>query len=147
LKYITAVIILLCLFTVRVSWADEEYIGSIKVLDGTVEVVRQGNVLHPVAGTRLSDRDTVKTGHDGSVGIILRDNTIFSLGPDSTLNMKEFRFDPQKKDFSLVCRLMRGTFIFISGVIAKLSPESIKIETPDGTVAIRGTRFAVQVQN
>ena len=147
MKYITAVIILLCLFTVRVSWADEEYIGSIKVLDGTVEVVRQGNVLHPVAGTRLSDRDTVKTGHDGSVGIILRDNTIFSLGPDSTLNMKEFRFDPQKKDFSLVCRLMRGTFIFISGVIAKLSPESIKIETPDGTVAIRGTRFAVQVQN
>lgn len=131
----------------RVSWADEEYIGSIKVLDGTVEVVRQGNVLHPVAGTRLSDRDTVKTGYDGSVGIILRDNTIFSLGPDSTFNMKEFRFDPQKKDFSLVCRLMRGTFIFISGVIAKLSPESIKIETPDGTVAIRGTRFAVQVQN
>ena len=131
----------------RVSWADEDYIGSIKTLDGIVEVVRQGNVLHPVVGTRLSDQDTVKTGHDGSVGIILRDNTIFSLGPDSTLNMKEFRFDPQQKDFSLVCRLMRGTFIFISGMIAKLSPDSVKIETPDGTVAIRGTRLAVYIQN
>jgi hypothetical protein len=147
MKNVTVVIILLSLLAVPVSWANEGYIGSIKTLGGTVEVIRQGNVVHPVVGTRLSERDTLKTGHDGSVGIILRDDTIFSLGPDSTLDMEEFRFDPQKRDYSLVCRLMRGTFIFISGVIAKLSPESIKIETPDGTVAIRGTRLAIQVQN
>ena len=130
-----------------VSWAAEGYIGSIKTLEGTVEVMRQGSAVYPVAGTRLFVRDTINTGHDGSVGIILRDDTIFSLGPDSALDMKEFRFDPHKKDFSLVCRMLRGTFIFISGVIAKLSPESIKIETPDGTVAIRGTRLAIQIQN
>jgi hypothetical protein len=147
LKSIFVVIILLCLLTVRVTRADEGYIGSIKMLDGTVEVIRQGHVVHPVVGARLSGRDIVKTGHDGSVGIILRDNSIFSLGPDSTLDMQEFRFDPRQKDFSLVCRLLRGTFIFISGVIAKLSPESVKIETPDGTVAIRGTRLAVYVRN
>lgn len=147
MKNITVVIILICLFAVPVSWAAEGYIGSIKTLEGTVEVMRQGSAVYPVAGTRLFVRDTINTGHDGSVGIILRDDTIFSLGPDSALDMKEFRFDPHKKDFSLVCRMLRGTFIFISGVIAKLSPESIKIETPDGTVAIRGTRLAVQIQN
>jgi hypothetical protein len=147
MKNTAVAIFLLSLLAVPVSWANEGYIGSIKTLDGTVEVIRQGNVVHPVAGTRLSEQDILKTGRDGSVGIILRDDTIFSLGPDSTLDMQEFRFDPQKRDFSLVCRLMRGTFIFISGVIAKLSPESIKIETPDGTVAIRGTRLAIQVQN
>jgi hypothetical protein len=147
MKTITVVIILICLLAVPASWAAEGYIGSIKTLEGTVEVMRQGSAVYPVAGTRLFVRDTINTGHDGSVGIILRDDTIFSLGPDSALDMKEFRFDPHKKDFSLVCRMLRGTFIFISGVIAKLSPESIKIETPDGTVAIRGTRLAVQIQN
>jgi hypothetical protein len=147
MKNITVVIILICLLAVPVSWAAEGYIGSIKTLEGTVEVMRQGSAVYPVAGTRLFVRDTINTGHDGSVGIILRDDTIFSLGPDSALDMKEFRFDPHKKDFSLVCRMLRGTFIFISGVIAKLSPESIKIETPDGTVAIRGTRLAIQIQN
>jgi len=147
MKTITVVIILICLLAVPVSWAAEGYIGSIKTLEGTVEVMRQGSAVYPVAGTRLFVRDTINTGHDGSVGIILRDDTIFSLGPDSALDMKEFRFDPHKKDFSLVCRMLRGTFIFISGVIAKLSPESIKIETPDGTVAIRGTRLAIQIQN
>jgi len=146
MKNIAAVIILICLLAVRVSWADEGYIGSIKTIAGTVEVSRQGGAVYPVAGTRIFGRDNIKTGHDGSVGIILRDDTIFSLGPDSTIDMKEFRFDPHKKDFSLVFRLVRGTFIYISGVIAKLSPESIKIETPDGTVAIRGTRMAVQIQ-
>jgi hypothetical protein len=147
MKTITVVIILICLLAVPASWAAEGYIGSIKTLEGTVEIMRQGSAVYPVAGTRLFVRDTINTGHDGSVGIILRDDTIFSLGPDSALDMKEFRFDPHKKDFSLVCRMLRGTFIFISGVIAKLSPESIKIETPDGTVAIRGTRLAIQIQN
>jgi hypothetical protein len=147
MKAITLVIILIGLLAVRVAWADDGDIGSIKTLEGTVEVIREGSTVSPAAGARLFGRDTVKTGHDGSVGIILRDDTIVSLGPDSTLEMKEFRFDPHKKNFSLVCRMLRGTFIFISGMIAKLSPESVKIETPDGAVAIRGTRLAVQIQN
>ncbi|MBW2705789.1 MAG: hypothetical protein JRD84_05745, partial [Deltaproteobacteria bacterium] len=82
MKTITVVIILICLLAVPVSWAAEGYIGSIKTLEGTVEVMRQGSAVYPVAGTRLFVRDTINTGHDGSVGIILRDDTIFSLGPD-----------------------------------------------------------------
>jgi len=146
MKYYKGAIFLVCLFAVGVSQADEGHIGSIKTFGGTVEVIRQGEAVTPVAGTRLFTRDIVKTGRDGSAGIILQDDTILSLGPDSELDMKEFRFDPQKKDFSLVCRMIRGTFIFISGVIGRLSPESITVETPDGTVAIRGTKFAVQIK-
>ncbi|MBW1800928.1 MAG: FecR domain-containing protein [Deltaproteobacteria bacterium] len=148
MKHVTAVFVLclLCLFSVGFSSADEVHIGRIRTLDGTVIVLHRGNEVHPFVGTRLFIQDIIKTGHDGSVGIILEDDTIFSLGPDSALAMKEFRFDPLKKDFSLVSRMIRGSFIFISGFIGKLSPKSIKIETPYGTVAVRGTRFAVQIQ-
>ena len=147
MKHILIVIILIFLLAVPACGADEDFIGSIKTLEGSVEIIRQGRTIRPEAGTRLFDLDTVQTGKDGSVGIILRDDTILSLGPDSTLDMQEFRFDPHNEDYSLVCRMLRGTFIFISGLIAKLSPESVKIETPDGTVAIRGTRLAVYIQN
>jgi len=41
--------------------------------------------------------------------------------------------------------MVKGTFVYLSGVIAKLSPESIKLETPVGTIAIRGTRFAAKI--
>ena len=146
MKHFTAALCLLCTVSVGVSWANEVQIGLIKTIDGTVVILRQGKEIHPVVGTRLSAKDIIKTGQDGALGIMLQDDTIFSLGPDSELAMKEFRFDPLKKDFSLVSRMIKGTFIFISGLIGKLSPASIKIETPDGTVAIRGTRFAVLIQ-
>ena len=46
MRRITVVIILLSLFAVQVAWADVGYIGSIKTLNGTVEVIRQGDVVH-----------------------------------------------------------------------------------------------------
>ena len=147
MKNMAVVIILIVLLAVPVAWADDGDIGSIKNLDGTVEIFRQGRAVKPVTGSRIYGLDTIKTGKNGSMGIILRDDTIVSLGPDSTLDMKEFRFDPHQQEYSLVCRMLKGTFIFISGVIAKLAPESVKLETPDGTVAVRGTRLAIQVQN
>ena len=129
MKDITIIIILICLLAVPVSWADEEHIGSIKTLEGTVEIIRQGITVEPAAGTRLFGRDTVKTGRNGSAGIILRDDTILSLGPDSMLDMKEFRFDPHRKDYSLVVRMLRGTFIFISGVLQKAGAPSVGLLT------------------
>jgi hypothetical protein len=41
--------------------------------------------------------------------------------------------------------MVKGTFVYLSGVIGKLSPESIRLETPVGTIAIRGTRFAAKI--
>jgi hypothetical protein len=34
---------------------------------------------------------------------------------------------------------------YLSGIIAKLSPESVRFETPVGNVGIRGTKFAIKV--
>jgi len=147
MKCLIGMLCLLFLFSAGVSLAENSYIGSVKTLDGTVVIQSGGVEATPVLGTRLFAQDTVKTGPDGSVGIILQDDTVFTLGPDSELALKEFRFDPRQKDFSLVSRMVRGTFVYVSGIMGKLSPESIKIETPDGIVAIRGTKFAAQVQD
>lgn len=35
---------------------------------------------------------------------------------------------------------------YISGVIAKLSPDAVKVRTPVATVAVRGTRFLAKVE-
>ncbi|MDY6972194.1 MAG: FecR family protein [Thermodesulfobacteriota bacterium] len=147
MKHVCAVMCLLCVFRLEVARANELHIGSVKTLEGKVLILRQETKVNPVIGSRLFVKDTIKTGRNGSAGIILQDDTVFSLGPNSELAMNEFRFDPLKKDFSLVSRMIRGTFVFISGAIGKLSPESIVIETPDGTVAVRGTKFVAQIRN
>lgn len=91
--------------------------------------------------------DRIVSGPDSSVGIILQDDTIVCLGPESTLDMEEFHFDPSASEYSLITRMLKGTFLFVSGLMAKLSPDSVKVSTPDGTIAVRGTRFLVEVSH
>ncbi len=141
-------IVWLILFMVLLAsplWGGENAAGSIKNLQGVVLVERQGAAIPAEKGMRIYARDVIVTGADGSVGVILQDNTIFSLGPDSRLALEEYVFAPDEGRFALLAKMIKGTFVYLSGVIAKLSPESVRLETPVGTIAIRGTRFAAKI--
>lgn len=138
------VTLLLALFAGS-SFAGELSAGCVKTVQGEAFVKRSDTVLLLETGMKLLPEDLLVTGQDASLGIVLRDNTIFSMGPDSSLSLDEFIFAPAEGEFSLLVRMIKGTFVYISGVIAKLSPESIHMETPVGVVAVRGTRFAAKI--
>ena len=138
-------LLLLPVFLATPVLASEQPAGSIKNVLGTVQVQRQGSTLPAARGMKIYAQDTLLTGADGAAGIILQDNTIFSLGPDSQLALKEFTFAPEQGRFALLAKMIKGTFVYLSGVIGKLSPDSIQLETPVGTIAIRGTRFAARI--
>jgi len=78
--------------------------------------------------------------------VTLKDSTRLSLGPKSRFALKEFTFHPQKEEYSFVSEIMRGSLLYISGVMAKLSPESVSIKTPTSTVGIRGTRLIIRIE-
>lgn len=139
------ILFLLLIVSVSPLAAEEDPAGSFKNLQGAVNVHRQDSVIPAHKGMKIYARDRIITGADGSAGIILADNTIFSLGPDSQLVLEEYVFSPEQGRFGLLAKMVKGTFIYLSGVIGKLSPESIKLETPVGTIAIRGTRFAAKI--
>jgi hypothetical protein len=44
-----------------------------------------------------------------------------------------------------VLNFIRGMAVYVSGKIAKLAPDSIRLETPGAIVGVRGTTVAVQV--
>ena len=92
------------------------------------------------------EKDTLQTGSDGALGVIFKDDTVLSLGPDSLLVIDEFVFAPMEGELSIVTRMLKGTVAYLSGVIAKLSPESARFETPMATLGIRGTRFVAEVK-
>ncbi len=119
--------------------------GSVKTIRPPGWILRGEEEISAEPGTRLFPGDVLRTGAEGAMGIVLQDNTLLSLGPESELVLDEFVFEPREKRFSLVARMVKGTFSFLSGLIGKLSPESARIETPVGTVGIRGTRFCVKV--
>ncbi|MFT5700745.1 MAG: hypothetical protein ACI8ZB_003630 [Desulforhopalus sp.] len=142
---VTLFAFLFCLLATDLSLGAQEHIGRVKDLVGIVIIIRQNHELSPERGTRLKVLDTIQTGQDSSVSLIMQDNTVFSLGPNTKLALKEFQFNPQKKKLSLISRIFKGSLIYTSGAMSKLSPKAVKIETPDGSVAVRGTRFAISI--
>lgn len=123
----------------------EEIIGSVKTLKGDAQIERGGTTSPAAIGMPVYPSDTIKTADNGALGLILRDDTLISMGPGSVLALKEYQFVPTESRFGMVLGLMKGTFVYLSGVIGKLAPETIRLETPDSTIAVRGTRLLVKV--
>lgn len=128
--------------------AEPEAIGHVKVARGDVRIIVDGmSETSAKPGSPVSIGSTVVTGPDSSVGITLRDNTLLALGPDSRLTLDAFRFAPAKGELGLLVTLLKGTLEFVSGAIARLRPEAVKVRTPTSTIGVRGTRFLVKVDD
>ena len=88
--------------------------------------------------------DTLKTGN-GKVGIEFIDDTRVDVTEHSKLVIDEFVYDPNTKTGSLSLKAKLGTVRYASGQIAKNSKQNVKITTPTATIAVRGTDFAMTV--
>jgi hypothetical protein len=122
--------------------------GSVKSCTGLAQMTRQGAT--PVSlkpGDRIFEKDILTTSKDGSLGLVMRDNSMVSLGPGSHLVVERFLFAPEKGALASLLRLIKGSAACVTGEIAKLSPDSIKVITPNYAVGIRGTHFLVHVED
>ena len=120
-------------------------VATIQKLSGTTTVVRQGQTIPATMGLEIWENDTLRTGPNGSIGIVFNDDTLLSLGPESIFVIDEFVFAPREGKFSIVFRMLKGTAAYLSGLISKLSPDSAHFKTPTASIGIRGTRFVVKV--
>ena len=121
-------------------------VGTVQKVKGTSAIVRQGQTMAATVGLEIWENDTLRTGPDGSIGVIFIDDTSLSLGPDSVLVIDEFVFAPRQGKFSIVLRMIEGTVAYLSGLISKLAPDSAHFETPTASIGIRGTKFVVKVE-
>ena len=123
-------------------WAE---IGQIKTLNGEVFIIRNDTRSPAKPGDLLQQYDVVETGSKGSVGMTFIDNSRFSAGPNTRIELKQFRFNPTTHDGEFTTDMSRGTLAIISGQMAKRSPEAMKIKTPTTIIGLRGTKLAVKV--
>ena len=117
--------------------------GTVKVSKGQVTIERDQQQLPAPVGTRIFTSDRVMTGENGSVGITLRDSTLLSAGPNSTVDLNKFSFDSTTHAGAIDATVRRGTLSVISGKIAKASPEAVRFTAPGMTLGVRGTRFVI----
>jgi hypothetical protein len=126
--------------------AEEAPVGFIKTLSGTVRVIHSGAVATGGLSMPIYEQDRLETGGDGECGVTFRDNTRISLGPNSRIELKRFVFKPATEQYGFILDLAYGTLEYISGLLEKLAPETMSIETPGFTVGARGTRLLVRAE-
>ena len=140
-----ALVALLLTAEIRVFGQQPPPVGRVKVASGAAFVVRQGQPTPAQVGQVVFESDILRTAADGRIGVTLNDETRVSLGPGSEVRLAQFTYAPAEGRFGFVLAIVRGIVTYVSGRIAKLSPDSIRLETPSAVVGVRGTRLAIRV--
>ena len=125
--------------------AADDIVAYIKTVQPQAAIIIEGIEEEAAPGDPVTENDVITTGPTGSVGMTFTDNTRISLGPNSEFHVSDYLFAPDRNAYSFVSRLSKGTMEYASGLVGKLAPETARVETPAGTIGIRGTRFLVSV--
>ncbi len=145
LPVLSLIMFLACAFTANAEEAGRP-IGLVKTVKGEATITREGRQSAVQPGFALAQGDVLATGANGSMGVILRDDTILSMGSSSEVRVDKFVFDPARHDLGMVVRVTRGVISYISGRISKLAPGSVTIDTPVATLGVRGTHLNARIE-
>lgn len=125
------------------AFGEENHVAIFKNVSGAMKVVREGATLAAAPGMPLFMADKVVSEPGSSAGMVFKDGTLLTVGPSTEIQIRDYAFEPKNSKYEFSVYLAKGTAIYSSGKIGKLSPESVKVNTPTATVGVRGTRFII----
>jgi hypothetical protein len=111
--------------------------ATIHHTDGTTETI--------IVGTAVHEGDVIETDAAGAVNIMFRDNSSFAVSHNAKLAIDEYVFDPHSDAGASNFSMLRGVFVYTSGLIGHQDPDDVHIHTPAGSIGIRGTVIAGNV--
>jgi hypothetical protein len=120
--------------------------GRIRIVTGSAVVVRAGQATPAQAGQAVFEGDELRTSPDGQLGITFSDDTRLALGPNANVNVTRYLYSPSENRLGLVLNVLRGAVAYVSGRLAKLAPDAVRLETPAAIVGVRGTSLAISVE-
>ncbi len=122
-------------------WAN---IGNVMVIKGSAEVQRSGGNIAATMGMIVLEGDAIVTKVKTRVQIMLKDETVVTVGSSSHFSFDEYSFDGTKKS-KLQMSATRGFFRSVTGKLGKVAPKRFKIKTANATIGIRGTDISANI--
>lgn len=119
--------------------------GSVDSVKGIVTAVRGGVEVELGAGDPIFEGDVLVSGADAAVGIVFADESTMSMGGNARIAIDEMVYNPDTQSGSQLFDVVQGAFVFASGQIGKSNPEDVAVRTPVATIGIRGTKYAMNV--
>lgn len=129
--------------------ARGEQAGVSAAVRGEVELAEAKGVV----GTRIDSGqpiylgDYITSSPGSGMQILLMDETVFTIGPNSEIAIDDFVYDPSNNQGHMTASITRGVVRVLTGKLAHNDPKTMKINLPVGSIGIRGTQFLVSVQD
>jgi hypothetical protein len=131
---------------VFVGLLNANEVAIVKTVNGIATAKLDNNSKVLKDGDLLDEHMIVKTESNSGITILFNDNSVLVLGSNSIINIQRYLFNKPENEYKFILSLEKGSASFESGDIGKVSPENFIFKTPEGTVAIRGTKFLVKVE-
>jgi hypothetical protein len=135
--------------------SDPNPIGKVLTAAGSIRIEHPAAILvtanlpSDAGSAKVGDLvyrgDIIQTGPDGKLGVAFADGSSFTVSPNARMELNDFVYDPNGHSNASLMSLSKGTFTFIAGEVAHTG--SMKVNTPIGTMGIRGTAPRVEILN
>jgi hypothetical protein len=122
--------------------SDQITIGNTRVVVKTVTGNFEGELRILQLQDDVYHNELIETEAESATQLVFLDETTLTVGPDSTVVLDSFIFDPDPSKAAFVMTATKGIFRFASG---KLPKNAYRLHTPAATIGIRGTVLTVSV--
>ena len=143
MKLLKISIFILALMLAQFSVAKEEIGVASAVNKNTTDLTLEEERKLVQAGYKIIQNHTLETDAIGRAALLLIDGTSFSIGPNSSVTLDKFIYNPETAEGSLEVS-SRGLLRLVGGKVTKKRPALIR--TNSATVGIRGGITIVQTQ-
>ncbi|MFX4283479.1 FecR family protein [Aliarcobacter butzleri] len=132
---------MLKIFTLLLLFASFLFanVGTVSLVEGKATILRNGQTLGANMGDKIENKDIISTQVNSKIKITFIDNTIVTIGKESSLNIEEYIFNSKEAKTEL--NVLKGAFHTITGQIGKVNPDKFKLKTKSASIGIRGTEF------
>jgi len=141
---IKKIILLTFLF---ISTSLSANIAKVVALKGEATILREGKNISLTRESVILKHDEIKTNKNTKVQLLFKDNTIVSIGQDSSFQIFNYLFDEKNKKFEAKFSMLKGTFRTITGKIGKIAPKKFNLKTKSASIGIRGTQVVMNISN
>ncbi len=130
----------------QITNSSDVQVGVASAVHGNVILTHQGQDQILKSGGPVFLNDFIKTGTEGSVVLLLKDQSTFSLGHNSQFSVDEFVYQPEQPSASkLGTHLITGFARYVSGAVSKANQGGVRMRTPVATIGIRGSVVSAAV--
>lgn len=121
-------------------------VGTFKQIEGEAWIGKAAERRAAVPGEAVQINQRISTGKTGAASMTLKDGTVLTLGPDSTVDLSQFDFNTTTQEGNFLLDLIQGSIRVVTGLLGKANPDNFKVKTPTSVVGVRGTDFIVQTE-